>query len=102
MIYSFFSFGLLLSFASQKVSPCQSSPCQNSGLCVDQRDDFVCVCRPGFGGNTCGGERTLEKTVNFLVEASSEPYQEAENTLGRNDLCRVFWLISSSSLMTSA
>jgi hypothetical protein len=30
-----------------------SNPCQNGGQCIDQIDDFVCECIPGFTGKKC-------------------------------------------------
>ena len=30
-----------------------SNPCQNGGQCIDQIDDFVCECLPGFTGKKC-------------------------------------------------
>ena len=49
-------------FAVQKTRPtsCQTNPCQNGGVCVDQRDTFVCVCPGGTFGKTCQGKRTYD------------------------------------------
>ena len=32
---------------------CISSPCQNSGHCVDQVNKFTCSCPVGFKGTLC-------------------------------------------------
>ncbi|KAK7005256.1 protein eyes shut, partial [Biomphalaria glabrata] len=36
-----------------KVSPCQSQPCQNNGLCQEIEVGFVCSCLPGYTGDLC-------------------------------------------------
>ncbi len=36
-------------------SPCSSSPCTNNSTCVDMKSEtFLCLCRAGFFGETCG------------------------------------------------
>ena len=36
------------------ISPCATSPCMNSGTCIDSNDgSFVCECAPGFTGTLC-------------------------------------------------
>ena len=32
---------------------CATNPCLNDGTCEDKLQSFVCVCAPGFGGETC-------------------------------------------------
>ncbi|KAJ7418053.1 Multimerin-1 [Pitangus sulphuratus] len=34
-------------------SACVSSPCQNGGTCINDRQSFVCACRHPFGGVNC-------------------------------------------------
>lgn len=37
------------------VSPCAVNPCKNGGECLPiAGDDFICKCREGFFGDTCG------------------------------------------------
>ncbi|XP_065592140.1 multimerin-1 [Cyrtonyx montezumae] len=36
-----------------KYSACVSSPCQNGGTCINDRQSFVCACRHPFGGVNC-------------------------------------------------
>ncbi len=42
---------------------CVSSPCENGATCVDVNvDRFICVCRDGYFGVTCGeSEKRREK-----------------------------------------
>uniref|UniRef100_A0A671L1L1 trypsin n=1 Tax=Sinocyclocheilus anshuiensis TaxID=1608454 RepID=A0A671L1L1_9TELE len=35
------------------LAPCEPNPCQNNGKCVDDEDDFECVCPDGFTGQYC-------------------------------------------------
>ncbi|XP_071824179.1 uncharacterized protein [Apostichopus japonicus] len=35
-------------------NPCSTIPCSNGGTCVPFNQYFVCECRPGFSGSTCG------------------------------------------------
>ena len=38
---------------SVDINECESSPCANSGVCIDDIDRFECICSPGFTGETC-------------------------------------------------
>ena len=35
------------------IDDCQSSPCQNDGVCVDGVNSFTCNCAHGFIGDDC-------------------------------------------------
>ncbi|KAA8595577.1 hypothetical protein FQN60_010868 [Etheostoma spectabile] len=35
------------------INECASSPCQNGGTCVDEVNQFSCVCAKGWAGATC-------------------------------------------------
>ena len=30
------------------MTDCRQSPCKNSGTCIDQFDDYICLCMPGW------------------------------------------------------
>lgn len=32
---------------------CDSSPCLNSGTCVNSGDSFTCICQEGYEGAVC-------------------------------------------------
>lgn len=32
---------------------CESSPCQNGGICADGVNAYLCVCKSGFSGKNC-------------------------------------------------
>lgn len=38
------------------IDECESSPCQNGGVCVDKINSFACVCAVGFTGPNCEEE----------------------------------------------
>lgn len=40
---------------SVNINECESDPCQNGGLCLDQVNGYICTCTAGFLGKTCSG-----------------------------------------------
>ena len=32
---------------------CSTSPCQNSGTCVNRYNDYICLCADGYHGKNC-------------------------------------------------
>lgn len=42
-----------LGLCKAKWTPCQTSPCTNNGLCMNQDDDYKCLCANGFTGRNC-------------------------------------------------
>lgn len=47
-------------------APCEPNPCQNNGKCVEDEDDFECVCPDGYSGQYCQvGEYIVIETLYF-------------------------------------
>ncbi|NXA25484.1 MMRN1 protein, partial [Ibidorhyncha struthersii] len=46
-------------------SACVSSPCQNGGTCINDRQNFVCACRHPFGGVNCSTKLVNDNSLNF-------------------------------------
>ncbi|NWR31796.1 MMRN1 protein, partial [Tachuris rubrigastra] len=46
-------------------SACVSSPCQNGGTCINDRQNFVCACRHPFGGVNCSVKLVKDNSLNF-------------------------------------
>ncbi|NWS97052.1 MMRN1 protein, partial [Mionectes macconnelli] len=46
-------------------SACVSSPCQNGGTCINDRQSFVCACRHPFGGVNCSVKLVNDNSLNF-------------------------------------
>ncbi|NXG18935.1 MMRN1 protein, partial [Grallaria varia] len=46
-------------------SSCVSSPCQNGGTCINDRQGFVCACRHPFGGVNCSVKLVNDNSLNF-------------------------------------
>ncbi|NXM73658.1 MMRN1 protein, partial [Serilophus lunatus] len=46
-------------------SACVSSPCQNGGTCINDRQSFVCACRHPFGGVNCSMKLVNDNSLNF-------------------------------------
>ena len=38
---------------------CAVNPCQNGGTCIDVFGHFTCTCAPGYGGDTCLEQDTV-------------------------------------------
>ncbi|XP_058659774.1 multimerin-1-like [Ammospiza caudacuta] len=60
---------------SGQLSACASSPCQNGGTCVHDRQSFVCACRHPFGGVNCSVK--LVKDNSLSVDFSKGSYRYA-------------------------
>ena len=41
------------------INECLSSPCQNNGTCQNRKNQYRCVCKPGFKGRNCQKSRLL-------------------------------------------
>ncbi|KFQ29163.1 Multimerin-1, partial [Mesitornis unicolor] len=46
-------------------SACVSSPCQNGGTCINDRESFICACRHPFGGVSCSTKLVNDNSLNF-------------------------------------
>ncbi|NXJ62301.1 MMRN1 protein, partial [Rostratula benghalensis] len=46
-------------------SACISSPCQNGGTCINDRQTFICACRHPFGGVNCSTKLVNDNSLNF-------------------------------------
>ncbi|KAK5600859.1 hypothetical protein CRENBAI_008502 [Crenichthys baileyi] len=40
----------------KNLNPCHTNLCLNGGICTQDREDFLCLCPPGFHGKTCNSE----------------------------------------------
>ena len=49
------------------IDECASNPCERNGTCVDERDDFECICPPGFKGKTCNIGTVLSFGLHRVV-----------------------------------
>ncbi|NXR12606.1 MMRN1 protein, partial [Semnornis frantzii] len=56
-------------------SSCVSSPCQNGGTCINDRQGFVCACRHPFGGVNCSTK--LASDTSLSVDFSKGSYRYA-------------------------
>ncbi|XP_064005428.1 multimerin-1 [Pogoniulus pusillus] len=56
-------------------SSCISSPCQNGGTCINDRQSFVCACRHPFGGVNCSTK--LVSDTSLSVDFSKGSYRYA-------------------------
>ena len=45
------------------IDECESSPCQNGGQCIDEVNDYTCLCLAGFTGTNCKISKLHKLTV---------------------------------------
>ncbi|XP_008491990.2 multimerin-1 [Calypte anna] len=55
-------------------SPCASSPCQNGGTCINDRQSFVCACRHPFGGVNCSTKLVNDNSLSVDFSKGSYRY----------------------------
>ena len=67
------------SFVSTEVNECESSPCQNEGMCLDKFGGYTCDCLAGWYGVNCemgeffavfvftGFNNSVESKMSFLM-----------------------------------
>ncbi|NXN78140.1 MMRN1 protein, partial [Bombycilla garrulus] len=55
-------------------SACASSPCQNGGTCVNDRQSFVCACRHPFGGANCSVKLVNDNSLSVDFSKGSYRY----------------------------
>ncbi|NXA54338.1 MMRN1 protein, partial [Nothocercus julius] len=55
---------------SGQYSACISSPCQNGGTCINDRQSFVCACRHPFGGVNCSMKLVDDNSLNVFSKGS--------------------------------
>uniref|UniRef100_A0A8C9FGK7 Multimerin-1 n=1 Tax=Pavo cristatus TaxID=9049 RepID=A0A8C9FGK7_PAVCR len=59
---------------SGQYSACVSSPCQNGGTCINDRQSFVCACRHPFGGVNCSTKLVNSDTPSVDFSKGSYRY----------------------------
>ncbi|XP_005148724.2 multimerin-1 [Melopsittacus undulatus] len=55
-------------------SACVSSPCQNGGTCINDRQNFVCACRHPFGGANCSMKLMNDNSLSVDFSKGSYRY----------------------------
>ncbi|NXW86443.1 MMRN1 protein, partial [Alopecoenas beccarii] len=59
---------------SEQHSACASSPCQNGGTCITDRQGFVCACRHPFGGVNCSTKLVNDNSLSVDFSRGSYRY----------------------------
>ncbi|NWQ75199.1 MMRN1 protein, partial [Columbina picui] len=59
---------------SEQYSACISSPCQNGGTCINDRQGFICACRHPFGGANCSTKLVDDNSLNVDFSRGSYRY----------------------------
>ena len=67
----FFSFHLIhFQFHCDIVLPCEVSPCQNGGICSNEKDGkFKCVCHFGYTGLVCTRKGIASLIITLEVQS---------------------------------
>ncbi|XP_074445685.1 multimerin-1 [Larus michahellis] len=55
-------------------SACVSSPCQNGGTCINDRQTFICACRHPFGGVNCSTKLMNDNSLSVDFSKGSYRY----------------------------
>ncbi|NWR62980.1 MMRN1 protein, partial [Bucorvus abyssinicus] len=55
-------------------SACGSSPCQNGGTCINNRQSFICACRHPFGGINCSTKLVNDNSLSVDFSKGSYRY----------------------------
>ncbi|XP_009935270.2 multimerin-1 [Opisthocomus hoazin] len=55
-------------------SSCVSSPCQNGGTCINDRQSFICACRHPFGGVNCSTKLVNDNSLSVDFSKGSYRY----------------------------
>uniref|UniRef100_A0A8C3PJQ6 Multimerin-1 n=1 Tax=Calidris pygmaea TaxID=425635 RepID=A0A8C3PJQ6_9CHAR len=55
-------------------SACISSPCQNGGTCINDRQTFICACRHPFGGVNCSTKLVNDNSLSVDFSKGSYRY----------------------------
>lgn len=53
--------------SSTERSPCQPDTCENGGTCFETQSGFKCLCREGYSGKSCSGNRVYSQFIGFLA-----------------------------------
>ncbi|XP_035397220.1 multimerin-1 [Cygnus atratus] len=59
---------------SGQYSACVSSPCQNGGTCINDRENFICACRHPFGGVNCSTKLVNDNSLSVDFSKGSYRY----------------------------
>ena len=52
-------------FCETEANECIPNPCLNGGTCIDELNNFECLCLPGFSGSNCQIETTQCKIMDY-------------------------------------
>ncbi|NXG69560.1 MMRN1 protein, partial [Baryphthengus martii] len=58
----------------RQYSACVSSPCQNGGTCINNRQSFICACRHPFGGANCSTKLVTDNALSVDFSKGSYRY----------------------------
>jgi collagen type VI alpha len=71
----------VLAATCNSVNECQSSPCQNSGTCVDDYGRYLCRCPSSYTGYNCQRACDVRLDVVFVIDISGSIQQEYVNAI---------------------
>lgn len=73
------------------VNECLSHPCKNNATCLDEINDYQCICSPGYSGKDCGTD---------IDECLSNPCSEGSTCIDSvaNYKCKPLFIIYLSMI----
>ena len=71
------------------INECDSSPCQNDGVCIDRRFHYICECTDRFTGINCELACSSNLDLTFVLDASGSVHYDFE--LVQRLATRIVW-----------
>ncbi|CAH1783538.1 unnamed protein product [Owenia fusiformis] len=57
------------------VDECESGPCQNGGVCIDNLNSYTCECPQGYSGVNCERQCTQNVDLIFAIDSSGSIFE---------------------------
>lgn len=66
ILFQYFDLGYKIYLYYVDNDECESDPCLNGGFCLDDINDYYCVCAPGWNGKDCENGEYISAKVSLV------------------------------------